>query len=509
MAAKQSKMRIKRSWRFRCAAIGFGLVPFLLFEISLRILGIGAINETLDPFIAINHPVSLFELNAEQTQYQTVAARKRYFQDASFSKNKTDDTFRIFCLGGSTVQGRPFAVETSFTSWLKLQLEVADSNRKWEIVNCGGVSYASYRLLPILIEIMNYEPDLVVIYTGHNEFLEDRTYAHLRDPSGWQSISQHAVRNIRTIHLVREAWHRITGDEVSTEQVSLATEVETILDERSGLKSYHRDRTWQANVIEHFKFNIHKMIEICDSNRIPLYLCNPASNIRDCTPFKSAPTSGLDPATIQSIKQTKANILNQLKSRSVQPIRESAHRLTQLDPHNAATLFQAGLLLLDNGAGVAARDVLLRAKDEDICPLRILTVMNDFLASVPSGPALQVIDVQEHFAEQSPVQIPGDNLFLDHVHPTIRGHQLIAGYLFERMVAQAIIKKPVDFTVQRNNRFRSHLENLSEVYYQQGEIRLKGLQMWSRGQAGRVDLLIEENIQQNKETNNSEKSQAP
>ena len=509
MAAKQSKIRIKRSWRFRCAAIGFGLVPFLLFEISLRILGIGAINETLDPFIAINHPVSLFELNAEQTQYHTVAARKRYFQDASFSKNKTDDTFRIFCLGGSTVQGRPFAVETAFTSWLKLQLEVADPNRKWEIVNCGGVSYASYRLLPILTEVMNYEPDLVVIYTGHNEFLEDRTYAHLRDPSGWQSISQHAVRNIRTIHLVRAAWHKITGDEVSTEQVSLATEVETILDERSGLKSYQRDRTWQANVIEHFKFNIHKMIEICDSNRIPLYLCNPASNIRGCTPFKSAPTSGLDPATIQSIKQTKANISKQLKSRSVQPIRESAHRLTQLDPHNAATLFQAGILLLDNGAGVAARDVLLRAKDEDICPLRILTVMNDFLASVPSGPALQVIDVQEHFAEQSLAHIPGDNLFLDHVHPTIRGHQLIAGYLFERMVAQAIIKQPVDFTVQRSNRFRSHLESLSEVYYQQGEIRLKGLQMWSRGQAGRVDLLIEENIQQNKETNNSEKSQAP
>ncbi|MEE2843698.1 MAG: hypothetical protein VX761_04240 [Planctomycetota bacterium] len=502
-------MRFKRSWRFRCAAIGFGLVPFVLFEISLRILGIGAVNETLDPFIAINHPVSLFELNAEQTQYQTVAARKRYFQEASFSKNKTDDTFRIFCLGGSTVQGRPFAVETSFTSWLKLQLEVADPNRKWEIVNCGGVSYASYRLLPILTEIMNYEPDLVVIYTGHNEFLEDRTYAHLRDPSGWQSISQHAVRNIRTIHLVRETWHKITGDEVSTQQVSLATEVETILDQQSGLKSYQRDRTWQANVIEHFKFNIHKMIEICDSNRVPLYLCNPACNIRDCTPFKSAPTSGLDPATIQSIKQTKANISKQLKSRSVQPIRESAHRLTQLDPHNAATLFQAGLLLMDNGAGVAARDVLLRAKDEDICPLRILTVMNDFLTSVPSGPALQVIDVQEHFAEQSPVQIPGDNLFLDHVHPTIRGHQLIAGYLFERMVAQAIIQLPMDFTVQRSSRFRSHLESLSEVYYQQGEIRLKGLQMWSRGQAGRVDLLIEENIQQNKETNSSERSQTP
>ncbi|MFP6588258.1 MAG: hypothetical protein VB814_11460 [Pirellulaceae bacterium] len=515
MVAKQPETRFKRynllryAWRFRCAAIGIALLPFLLFEISLRILDIGDVNEALDPFIAINHPVSLFELNAEQTQYQTVAARKRYFQKVSFPKTKTDDTFRIFCLGGSTVQGRPFAVETSFTSWLQLQLEVADPNRKWEVVNCGGVSYASYRLLPILTEVMNYEPDLVVIYTGHNEFLEDRTYAHLRDPSRWQSISQQAVRNIRTIHLAREMWHKITGDSVSTQKVTLAAEVETILDHQAGLKSYQRDRTWQANVIEHFKFNIRKMIAICNSNRVPLYLCNPASNIRDCTPFKSVPTSGLDQATIQSIQQIKSDIPKQLQSRSVKPIRESAHRLTQLDPHNAATLYQAGLLLLDNGAGVAARDVLLRAKDEDICPLRILTVMNEFLVSAPSGQALQVIDVQEYFAERSPVQIPGDNLFLDHVHPTIRGHQLIAGYLFERMVAQAIIKPPTDFAAQRSNRFRTHLESLSEVYYQQGEIRLKGLQMWSRGHAGRVDLLIEENIQQNTNTNSSEESEAP
>jgi hypothetical protein len=515
MMVKQSETRFKRLnlsrhlWRFRCAAIGIALLPFLLFEISLWVLGLGDVNEVLDPFIAINHPVSLFELNAGQTQYQTVAARKPYFQKASFSKTKTDDTFRIFCLGGSTVQGRPFAVETSFTSWLKLQLEVADPNRKWEVVNCGGVSYASYRLLPILTEVVNYEPDLVIIYTGHNEFLEDRTYAHLRDPSRWQLISQQAVRNIRTIHLVREMWHKITRDSVSIQKVSLATEVETILDHQAGLESYQRDRTWQANVIQHFKFNIHKMIEICDSNQVPLYLCNPASNIRDCPPFKSAPTSGLDPETIQSIKQTKSDIPNQLQGRSAKPIRESAHQLTQLDPHNAVTLYQAGLLLLNNGAGSVARDVLLRAKDEDLCPLRILTVMNEFLASVPGSPELQVIDVQKYFAEQSPVQIPGDNLFLDHVHPTIRGHQLIARYLFERMVLQTIITPPADFAVQRNNRFRTHLGSLSEVYYQQGKIRLKGLQMWTRGQAGRVDLLIEENIQQNQKINSSEELPAP
>ena len=77
------------------------------------------------------------------------------------------------------------------------------------------------------------------------------------------------------------------------------------------------------------------------------------------------------------------------------------------------------------------------------------------------------------------------------------------------MVAQAIIKPPADFATQRSNRFQTHLESLSEVYYQQGAIRLKGLQMWTRGQAGRVDLLIEENIQQNQKNDNSEETQMP
>ena len=78
--------------------------------------------------------------------------------------------------------GRPYTVETAFSSWLQLFLQYADPSKKWEVVNCGGVSYASYRLVPILEEVLeNYTPDLVILYTGQNEFLEDRTYAHLKN----------------------------------------------------------------------------------------------------------------------------------------------------------------------------------------------------------------------------------------------------------------------------------------------------------------------------------------
>ena len=45
-----------------------------------------------------------------------------------------------------------------------------------EIINTGGISYASYRVARLMEELLAYQPDVFVIYTGHNEFLEKRIY---------------------------------------------------------------------------------------------------------------------------------------------------------------------------------------------------------------------------------------------------------------------------------------------------------------------------------------------
>ncbi|MFW6168867.1 MAG: hypothetical protein ACODAD_00150 [Planctomycetota bacterium] len=56
-------------------------------------------------------------------------------------------------------------------------LPVAHPSRRWEVVNAGGVGYASYRVAKLMEELVRYEPDLFIIYSGHNEFLKRRTYA--------------------------------------------------------------------------------------------------------------------------------------------------------------------------------------------------------------------------------------------------------------------------------------------------------------------------------------------
>ena len=64
-----------------------------------------------------------------------------------------------------------------------------DPSTTYQAVNCGGVSYASYRLAPLVKEVLAYQPDLVIVMTGENEFLEDRTY---------QSVKTRSAKRMKT-----------------------------------------------------------------------------------------------------------------------------------------------------------------------------------------------------------------------------------------------------------------------------------------------------------------------
>ena len=63
-------------------------------------------------------------------------------------------------------------------------LPKADPSRKWEVINAGAISYASYRIKGLMAELARYEPDLFIVYTGENEFLERRTYASVFETPG-------------------------------------------------------------------------------------------------------------------------------------------------------------------------------------------------------------------------------------------------------------------------------------------------------------------------------------
>ena len=162
------KVNGKRLWIFRLIAL---LIPFLflfLLEVILRLCNYG-------------YDYSLFKTDETNKDYYVMNpdASKKYFQNQTiattgnqekFKKIKDSNTLRIFVLGESTTIGYPYFHNGSFHRFLlyRLMHEVPDKN--FEIINVSLTAVNSYTILGFAKQVANYQPDAVLIYTGHNEF---------------------------------------------------------------------------------------------------------------------------------------------------------------------------------------------------------------------------------------------------------------------------------------------------------------------------------------------------
>lgn len=190
--------KLSRRKKFFFALVVVPLMLVLL-ELGLMLGGVKPALYETDPYVGFSAYVPLFveeKLPDGTIQYVTNDNKIRLFNRQTFLKEKPSGCYRIFSMGGSTTYGRPYDDRTSFSGWLREYLKVAATEHPWEVINAGGVSYASYRVALLMEELIQYEPDLFIIYTGHNEFLEERTYGKIKDtPASIQRISTFAARS--------------------------------------------------------------------------------------------------------------------------------------------------------------------------------------------------------------------------------------------------------------------------------------------------------------------------
>ena len=483
--------RWRRAILFRGLAVLLGLLPFLLIELGLRAFGLGRPGGHDDPFVGFSAVRPLFELNDSGERYEIAPSKRTHFYPESFTIRKDPREFRIFCIGDSTVQGNPWTTETSFTTWLEISLNAAEPARNWDVINCGGISYASYRMVPILEEVLRYQPDLVIVHCSHNEFLEDRTYGEFKRTPRWLWRSHEQVSRLRLFNVLRSMVcspnHPLvtnTGGELAadseTERSVMTEEVEALLDYRGGLEFYHRDEAWQRGVIAHFEFNLRRMTSIARQAGVPLILMNPACNLRDSPPFKVEHRAELSEPARQRWddlwEQARANYASQ-PSESLRLLREAL----AIDDQHAGLNYDLAKCYDSLSQFSDARAEYLLAKELDVCPLRILKPMNDIVRQVGSDTHTPVVDVRDLFDRLSRDGIPGNDWFADHVHPTIPGYQRIADELAAELVRLGRIHPQTEWLERKQQRYADHLDSLPALYFIRGQQRLRSLMLWAYG----------------------------
>lgn len=484
----------------RLAAIVLALLPFAILETVLRIAVPQSIDElAVDPYVDLQQLQPLFELDTSSNERRIPEQRMNFFRPAAFSASKDDGTQRIFILGGSTVQGRPFSTETAFPIWLELRLRAAFPQVDFEVINVGGISYASYRVSKLVSEVMEYEPDALVLYTGHNEFLEDREYGALLDAGPVQTWLSSMAGKIRMVSWLQERFKTTT----TTSTATMPTEVNARLDHRGGLEKYHRDPGWRNGVEQHFDATFLGMVRQIKDAEVPLWVCIPTCELVNTPPFKVELAKELSKSQ-RNQWQAWWEIANNDQLPSQQRLAACKDCLA-MDPLDAGAHYVAGRLFYEQGNVEEAQEHLILAKDFDVCPLRATTAIEQSVVqiamqeNIPIIPTPDLFDQRDIHGNQLPDGIVDPEFFVDHLHPSIRGHQVLGKAIADNMIQNGLfsgLPLPQD-ALLAEQRFEAlaqqHLAGLGEAYYVRGRQRLEGLRRWAAGRVGQApDMESEE-----------------
>ena len=174
--------------------------------------------------------------------------QRPYDKPQHFAVQKDRDVKRIFILGGSVARGLDERV------FFKEFFEDLIPNMKFEIVNCGLPAYDIYRTSLIHKEILNYNPDLIIILSGNNEH-----YTPVR-------LNLWAYRSNR---LLRSLWvYRILQDGFLGNNKKI---------------SMHKRISKEVRLVN-YRRNLKIMIHRAKKRGVPMLVCTLPANFRDCAP---------------------------------------------------------------------------------------------------------------------------------------------------------------------------------------------------------------------------------
>ncbi len=428
-------------WRKLLFSVVVTAAFFVGAELVLMLAGFEPEHYVDDPFVGFSSMSPLFVESASGTGMMETAQNKlRLFNEQRFLAEKPEGTTRIFCLGGSTTYGRPYDDQTSFCGWLRELLPLADPSREWELINAGGISYASYRVAVLMEELNRYEPDFYIIYSGHNEFLEARTYSRIINmPPAVRGLGSLMSRS--RVHSIVKKVIDSPASKAKDESSAplLHEEVTTLLDNAVGPSAYQRDDDQRDRVLEHFRYNLARMVDIGRSVGAATVLVTPASNLRDCLPFKSDHREDLSAAEMQRWQTHVSAVTTAIRNNDSSLAQTEMRAALAIDNRFAKLHFQDARVFEALQQFDEARNAYERARDEDVCPLRALGPIDNLVKEVAADREVMLADFAASVDRFSPNRLPGNTLFLDHVHPTVRGNLLIARTIVESMAAAGTV----------------------------------------------------------------------
>ncbi len=395
-----------------------------------------------DPFRGFSDAVRVFELDAERNVFRTPRrAIAHSFNYQEFAAQKSDNGFRFFVLGGSSALGFPWGAQVAFPAILADALQATLPGRTVEGVNAAAMSYGSHRLRILVPELLRYEPDALIVYSGHNEFVERRFYRDLIDRHAELDWLRELVHRWRLYSALarRFEWAR-AGEEQAGDLLGLdvSREDETDVGERE-----------TAEVREDFEENLRHLLSDARAAGVPVVLCTVPSNLSDWMPGQSFFDAGVGAQQRNSVLELLESGRDALNRGDAEGALAQLERAGELAPRYAEVHYRRGQALAALGRHAAAREAFVLARDTDGKPSRAISAINDTIRRLAGETGALLVDVEHFLLPYASSGVEGFELFEDYVHPRPATHQLIAlalwGALRGELLGQPEMADPQEF----------------------------------------------------------------
>ena len=206
-----------------------------------------------------------------------------------------------------------------------------------------------------------------------------------------------------------------------------------------GPEAYTRDETFKREVLSHYEASLNAKVDLAAETKARLLFVTPISNLRDFAPFKSENRSGLTADQLRAWRVAYEK--GQTLAHNNQPAEAGKQfdAALAIDDRHADLLFRKGQALLALGKDKEARDYLVRARDEDICPLRALTATLETMRKVARERRAPLLDFEPLATARASHQIPSQELLADHVHLQIAGSKMLALDILDQLARDKIV----------------------------------------------------------------------
>lgn len=359
--------------------------------------------------------------------------KNRYFSQVWFNPATSADlfevpkpagTYRIFCLGGSTTVGYPYWYNGAFPSFLRSRLSEIFPHRSIEVINVGMTATNSFTVLDMASDIMNEQPDLLIVYDGHNEFYGALGVASRDAWGGARWMTRLALRliHLKTAYLLRDIIVLVRDLFGHSNESPQGTMMERLAHGR--FVPYGSDLYRKA--LEDFSGNMEELKRLCTEKNTPLIFSTQVSNLRDLAPFVSRAMPGGTPE-----KEAAFNaLMNDALAAAMNGLGDSAKSLYRqaevLDPFRAETRYNFALCLDGLDEKAEAKAEFIRARDYDQLRFRASSDFNNAIRSTADGRTTFLVDIEKTFMGASPDSLVGTGLLFEHVHPRSAGAFLMA-----------------------------------------------------------------------------------